>query len=192
MLLIGMMIRWRQHQKKEATIHGTHVAGIIGANGKMKGIAPDAEIYSYRALGPGGTGTSVQVIAAIEKAVEDKMDIINLSLGSSVNLKLDWPTSLAVNKAVEMGVSVVTANGNEVLPTGQSVPLLLPRKQLSVGAVTTPQKTAVLYERFYKKLIPILPLQGAVEWKAASIIANYGWWYRRKTASGCNRQDCHF
>ncbi len=151
-------------EEGEVTIHGTHVAGIIGANGKMKGIAPDAEIYSYRALGPGGTGTSVQVIAAIEKAVGDKMDIINLSLGSSVNGP-DWPTSLAVNKAVEMGVSVVTANGNEGPANWTVGSPATATKALSVGAVTTPQKTAVLYERFYKKLIPILPLQGAVEWK---------------------------
>ncbi len=33
------------------TLHGTHVAGIIAANGKMKGVAPEAEIYAYRALG---------------------------------------------------------------------------------------------------------------------------------------------
>ncbi|PAE18016.1 hypothetical protein CHH91_00485 [Virgibacillus sp. 7505] len=151
-------------EEGEATIHGTHVAGIIGANGKMKGIAPDADIYSYRALGPGGTGTSVQVIAAIEKAVEDKMDIINLSLGSSVNGP-DWPTSLAVNKAVELGVIVVTANGNEGPANWTVGSPATATKALSVGAVTTPQKTAVLYERFYKKLIPILPLQGAVEWK---------------------------
>ncbi|WP_128715687.1 S8 family serine peptidase [Oceanobacillus caeni] len=36
------------------TIHGSHVAGIIAADGDLKGVAPDAEIYSYRALGPGG------------------------------------------------------------------------------------------------------------------------------------------
>lgn len=148
----------------EATIHGTHVAGIIAANGQMKGIAPDAEIYSYRALGPGGTGTSVQVIAAIEKAVEDKMDIINLSLGSSVNGP-DWPTSLAVNKAVEMGVSVVTANGNEGPANWTVGSPATATKALSVGAITTPQKSAVLHESFHKKLIPIVPLQGSEPWQ---------------------------
>src|SRR5699024_2293261 len=47
------------------TQHGTHVAGIIAADGELKGVAPDASIYAYRALGPGGMGTSVQVIAAL-------------------------------------------------------------------------------------------------------------------------------
>src|SRR5690606_21862642 len=65
------------------TNHGSHVAGIIAADGNLKGVAPDAKIRAYRALGPGGSGTSVQVIAAMEQAVEDGVDIINLSLGNS-------------------------------------------------------------------------------------------------------------
>src|SRR5690606_34086004 len=79
------------------TSHGTHVAGIIAADGDLKGVAPDAEIYAYRALGPGGVGTSIQVIAALEQAVEDGVDVINLSLGNSVNGP-DYPTSTAVNR----------------------------------------------------------------------------------------------
>src|SRR5690625_660523 len=53
------------------TSHGTHVAGIIGANGSLKGVAPHSDIYAYRALGPGGMGTSIQVIAAMEEAVNE-------------------------------------------------------------------------------------------------------------------------
>lgn len=98
-------------EEEGATTHGTHVAGVIGANGEMTGIAPDADIFAYRALGPGGIGTSVQVIAAIEEAVNDGMDIINLSLGNDVNGP-DWPTTHAVNKAIELGVTVVVAAGN--------------------------------------------------------------------------------
>ncbi len=97
---------------KKATIHGTHVAGIIAANGKMKGVAPEASIYAYRALGPGGYGTTDQVIAAIEKAVKDKMDIINLSLGDTMNGP-DLPTSKALDKVVKKGIVAVVANGND-------------------------------------------------------------------------------
>lgn len=43
-------------------------------------VSPDAEIYAYRALGPGGTGTTAEIIAALEEAVDDGMDVINLSL----------------------------------------------------------------------------------------------------------------
>src|SRR5699024_10462095 len=94
------------------TIHGTHVAGIVGANGEIKGVAPESDIYAYRALGPNGFGTSVQVIAAMEKALEDGVDILNLSLGNTINVP-DFPTSKAVNKATEHGVMVVVANGND-------------------------------------------------------------------------------
>ena len=48
------------------TLHGTHVSGIIAANGSLKGVAPEAELYVYRALGPGGQGTTEQVIEAID------------------------------------------------------------------------------------------------------------------------------
>lgn len=41
---------------KRDTLHGTHVAGIIAADGKIRGVAPNATIYAYRALGPGGLG----------------------------------------------------------------------------------------------------------------------------------------
>jgi minor extracellular serine protease Vpr len=49
-------------------------------------------------LGPQG-GWDEWVIAGIEKAVEDEMDIINLSLGSSVN-DSDSPTARAINNAM--------------------------------------------------------------------------------------------
>lgn len=42
-------------EEGQPTAHGTHVAGIIAGNGEINGVAPDAEIYSYRALGPGGS-----------------------------------------------------------------------------------------------------------------------------------------
>lgn len=148
----------------ETTMHGTHVAGIIGANGKYLGVAPDAEIYAYRALGPGGFGTSDQVIAAIEKAVEDGMDIINLSLGSSVNAP-DYPTSIALDKAVENGVIAVTSNGNSgpglwtVGSPGAS------EKAISVGASTPPLEIPVLeLELVPNKSIILQPLQGSVPW----------------------------
>ncbi|NEU30406.1 S8 family serine peptidase [bacterium LRH843] len=122
------------------TLHGTHVAGIIAANGKVKGVAPEAELYAYRALGPGGQGTTEQVIEAIEKAVEDGVDVINLSLGNTVNGP-DWPTSIALDKVVEKGIVAVTSNGNSgpkmwtVGSPGTST------KAISVGASAPPIKT---------------------------------------------------
>ncbi len=99
------------------TEHGTHVSGTIVGQGKnsspyaTNGIAPDAELYVYRVLGPGGTGSDETVMAGIEQAVVDGMDVMNLSLGNSYNDPL-YPTSIAINNAVLSGVTAVVAAGN--------------------------------------------------------------------------------
>lgn len=146
-----------------STIHGTHVAGIIAANGKVKGVAPEVELYAYRALGPGGQGTTEQVIEAIEKAVSDGVDIINLSLGNTVNGP-DWPTSVALDKAVEQGVVAVTSNGNSgpqmwtVGSPGTS------EKAISVGASSPPLKTPYLTIFGGDKEIALQHLGGSIPW----------------------------
>ncbi|MEH6937876.1 S8 family serine peptidase [Bacillus sp. JJ664] len=99
------------------TEHGTHVAGIIGGRGvsdseyKQVGAAPESDLYAYRVLGPGGSGSSEGIIAAIDQAVQDGMDVINMSLGNSLNDPL-YATSIAVNNAVLSGVTTVVAAGN--------------------------------------------------------------------------------
>lgn len=145
------------------TSHGTHVAGIIAADGELKGVAPDAEIYAYRALGPGGAGTSVQVIAAMEKAIEDGVDIINLSLGNNVNVP-DFPTSVAVNRATELGVAVVIANGNSGPQDWTVGSPATADKALSVGASTAPTETPLLYEPMADRTIPLTEMVGSSPW----------------------------
>jgi minor extracellular serine protease Vpr len=145
------------------TMHGTHVAGIIAADGKIQGVAPKAEIIAYRALGPGGMGTSEQVIAAIEKAIKDKVDVINLSLGNNVNGP-DWPTSLALNKAVDHGIVAVTSSGNsgpEMWTVGSPGTA---SKAISVGASTPPIKVPYLSFSARGKEIELTPMQGAQPW----------------------------
>ncbi|WNF37280.1 S8 family serine peptidase [Bacillaceae bacterium IKA-2] len=146
-----------------STFHGTHVAGIIAANGKIKGVAPEVDIYAYRALGPGGKGTTEQVIEAIEKAVADDVDIINLSLGNTVNGP-DWPTSIALDKAVEQGVIAVTSNGNSgpkmwtVGSPGTST------NAISVGASTPPLKVPYLMIGGKKREIALQMMAGSKPW----------------------------
>ncbi|WP_430790195.1 S8 family serine peptidase [Virgibacillus flavescens] len=145
------------------TLHGTHVAGIIAADGEFKGVAPDAELYAYRALGPGGSGTSIQVIAAMEQAIDDGVDIINLSLGNAVNGP-DFPTSVAVNRAVELGVAVVIANGNAGPGDWTVGSPATATKAISVGASTYPQKIPYLYETLADKSIPIQSMASSPPW----------------------------
>ncbi|SFD48852.1 S8 family serine peptidase [Bacillus sp. UNCCL81] len=99
------------------TEHGTHVSGAIVGQGKNEseyattGIAPDADLYVYRVLGPGGSGTTENIIAGIDQAVADGMDVMNLSLGANYNDPL-LAESIAINNAVLSGVTAVVAAGN--------------------------------------------------------------------------------
>jgi minor extracellular serine protease Vpr len=90
--------------------HGTQVAGVIAADGKIKGIAPKAKILAYKVSENGEGVSSDLIIKAIEKAIEDDADIINISLGvNKTNASIDR----AVNHALEREIFVVTAAGND-------------------------------------------------------------------------------
>ena len=99
------------------TNHGTHVAGTIAAQKKnnadyaVKGVAPEVDLYAYRVLGPWGGGNSAGILAGIDKAIADGMDVINMSLGAQTNDPL-YATSVAVNNAMLSGVVTVVAAGN--------------------------------------------------------------------------------
>ncbi len=90
--------------------HGTQVAGVIAADGQIIGIAPKAKILAYKVSEDGEGVSSDLIIRAIEKAIEDEADIINISLGvNKTNPKIDR----AVNLALEKEIFVVTAAGND-------------------------------------------------------------------------------
>ncbi|MFX1537065.1 MAG: S8 family serine peptidase [Promethearchaeota archaeon] len=97
--------------------HGTHVAGIaagsgLSSNGEYRGVAPGVSLYNLKCMNYGGSGTFASIIAAIDKAVELNLDIISLSLGWG-SLQQDNPINLAVDMAVENGVTVVAGAGND-------------------------------------------------------------------------------
>ncbi|WHY00575.1 S8 family serine peptidase [Neobacillus sp. DY30] len=146
-----------------ATVHGTHVAGIIAANGKLKGVAPDAKILAYRALGPGGGGTTENVLSAIEQAIKDKVDIMNLSLGNDINGP-DLPISLALNRAVDKGIVAIAASGN----SGPNVWTVgspgTASKAISVGASTPTIEVPFLLIEGMREKLRIQPLEGSANW----------------------------
>ena len=89
--------------------HGTQVTGIIAADGQLIGIAPKVEIFSYRVSSDGESVPSDLIIKAINRAIEDRVDIINISLGVNMtHAKIDN----AVNNAIDHGIVVVAAAGN--------------------------------------------------------------------------------
>ena len=94
--------------------HGTHVAGIVGANDPgngLKGVAPDVTFGAYRVFGCAGSTTADIMIAAMERALADGMDVLNMSIGSSFQWP-QYPTAAASDRLVNKGMVVVASIGN--------------------------------------------------------------------------------
>lgn len=92
--------------------HGTHVAGIVGANGGgVKGVAPKALLMAYRVFGCAGTTDSDVIVEALERAYADGAQVINQSLGSGRQWP-QYPTAQASSRLVNKGVVMVASIGN--------------------------------------------------------------------------------
>src|SRR4051794_12850752 len=102
--------------------HGTHVAGIIGANGAIRGVAPDVTFGAYRVVGCGGQTTSDVLLAALERAYHDGADVINMSLGEHLAGWPDAPLARAASRLVDKGIVVVSAVGNDAAQGAFGVP----------------------------------------------------------------------
>jgi hypothetical protein len=109
----------------ETSFHATHVAGIaagnhgvVAAGRTLSGVAPNAYLGNYKALtiptpGFGLDGNSAEIAAAIEAAVTDGMNVINLSLGEpEVEPSRDLVVR-ALEGAAAAGVVPVVAAGND-------------------------------------------------------------------------------
>ncbi|NED97400.1 S8 family serine peptidase [Phytoactinopolyspora alkaliphila] len=97
--------------------HGTHVAGIVGADGDttaggVRGVAPAAELGAYRVFGCDGSTTADIILAALEMAHADGMDVVNMSLGAGFATWPQYPTAAASDALVDEGVVVVASIGN--------------------------------------------------------------------------------
>jgi minor extracellular serine protease Vpr len=95
--------------------HGTHVAGITGAkaasaNG-VTGVAPDVTLGAYRVFGCQGSSSADVIVAALERAFLDGMDVVNMSLGAAYQWP-QYPSALVSNRLVQKGVVVVASAGN--------------------------------------------------------------------------------
>ncbi|MDN3017885.1 S8 family serine peptidase [Paenibacillus sp. BSR1-1] len=107
--------------------HGTHVAGSIAGNGKIKGVGPDLGIRAYRIFDASGSAPTSPIVEAIVQAANDSVDVINMSIGGFDNLKyyldgtrfsdiadvLLWKR--AIRYAVNKNVTVVASAGNSSL-----------------------------------------------------------------------------
>ncbi|XP_010455450.1 PREDICTED: subtilisin-like protease SBT3.10 [Camelina sativa] len=131
--------------------HGTHVASTIGGSflpnvsylglgqGTARGGAPGVHIAIYKACWlQTGTCTGADVLKAIDEAIHDGVDILSLSLQSSVPLFPETDmrelTSVGAFHAVSKGIAVVAAAGNAG-PTAQTISNVAPWI-LTVAATT--------------------------------------------------------
>lgn len=94
------------------TGHGTHVAGIIGArnNGTgVVGVAPEVSLYAVKVLNAGLAGDVSDIIAGIEWAINNNVQIISMSIGSNL-----YSEALreACDRAAQAGIILVAAAGN--------------------------------------------------------------------------------
>lgn len=109
-----------------ASNHGIHVSGIASANASdedvqahrgIDGVASQAQILAMTVFSNNSEFKGAQeddIIAAIERSIEKKADVINMSLGSPGGFMDDAdPTAKAIKKATEHGIVVVVAAGNE-------------------------------------------------------------------------------
>ncbi|MDN3357905.1 S8 family peptidase [Actinomadura sp. DC4] len=107
--------------------HGTHTASTAAGDagveasihgrdfGDISGVAPAASIAVYKALWTGKTtsgGTTSDIVAAIDQAVSDGVDVINYSVGSIFESDVNDPVQLAFLSAASAGIFVATAGGN--------------------------------------------------------------------------------
>jgi subtilisin family serine protease len=98
--------------------HGTFIAGLVAANGAMKGIAPSAKIVSLRVLDANGNGTMRSVIAAFDWILKNqsraRIQVLNLSWGApqATTYHKDLLSAL-VEAAWFSGITVIAAAGND-------------------------------------------------------------------------------
>jgi subtilisin len=95
--------------------HGTHVAGIIAARGAprrgVRGLAPAVSLFSYRVYAQGaGTSSNFAIAMAIEQAIADGCDLVNLSL--SLDQSDDEAVHEAIDEARSRGSLLLGASGN--------------------------------------------------------------------------------
>jgi len=106
--------------------HGTHVAGTIGAvtNNSLgvSGINWNVKIMPIKVLNHGGDGMETDIVDGIKYATDRGADIINLSLAGNYSCDSDSVYQEAINYALNAGVTVIAAAGNDNKDAAEYIP----------------------------------------------------------------------
>lgn len=128
---------------EDNTGHGTAIAGIIassGEDGMVKGVNPNVEIYSARILDTDNKAPISRVVESIYWAIEEDVDIINISFGTTVNSEI---LHNAIKDATDAGMLVFAASGNQGEDEGSTVEYPAAYEEvLAVGATNPDGKVA--------------------------------------------------
>jgi subtilisin family serine protease len=126
--VINASLPWEFTSARDYNGHGTHTSSTAGGNsgiqatgpaslfGKISGMAPHARIAMYKALwstqdGSTASGYNSDLVAAIDQAVADGVDVISYSISGSLTNFLD-PVSVSFLYAANAGIFVSTSAGN--------------------------------------------------------------------------------
>ncbi|MDF2532610.1 MAG: hypothetical protein K0Q65_2191, partial [Clostridia bacterium] len=128
----------------DASRHGMHVAGIVGANGDetnggIKGVAPEVQLLAMKVFGNNPAMPSTfgdVIIKAIDDSVALGADVINMSLGSTASfVNADDLEQEAIRRATENGVVNSLSSGNSSYFASPYLPYA---KNPDVGVVGSP------------------------------------------------------
>lgn len=156
----------------EALGHGTHAAGLIAL------VAPDAEIRAYRVLDADGNGDPYVVALAVNDAIDQGADVINLSFGVASKPKSKYLKE-AIKRAKKANVTIVAAAGN----TGRKDDSHFPAREsevIGVAASTRGNNAIALFSNFGKSafvaapgtdVVSTLPGGGFGAWSGTSMAA---------------------
>ncbi|KAJ8749944.1 hypothetical protein K2173_013859 [Erythroxylum novogranatense] len=174
--------------------HGTHVSSTAAGNyvngvsyfgyalGKARGVAPRAHIASYKALhstSSGEYGSAVDVLAAIDAAITDGVDILSMSIGYNPDYYFNDPIAIGSLKAIEKGIFVVSAAGNndEYLSTS-------PFNRTQNGAPWITTIGAATIDRSFKAVLKLKngkPLKGISYFPQSIFISNTSLYFGRSS-----------
>lgn len=128
--------------------HGTHVAGIVGAMDNDIGVigaGPEIYLYAVKVLAKNGSGFLSDLIEGLEWCINNKMQVINMSLGASSD---NQSFHDAIYKTYKAGVIQVAAAGNDGRTTGAiNYPAKYP-ETIAVSAVGQDSKGSLYFADF--------------------------------------------
>ncbi|GAA3375350.1 S8 family serine peptidase [Streptomyces sannanensis] len=133
--------------------HGTHTISTVGgsgaaSDGKKKGVAPGTELLNGKVLNDHGSGATSWIIAGMEWAVDNKADVVSMSLGNPAATDCTDPLSAAAEELAQSKDTLFVVAAGNTGPSLNSVssPGCAP-SVLTVGAVDRDDSTAPFSSR---------------------------------------------